>query len=116
MARAADANCGSNPRQRGESTKAQTDNATQLGLGFWNNVFAVTLLYGGVTTLAAVEFNRATGILPSLRQLDNGGLLVIILAGGSLGLLLLRKQFAEAGQWGSARRFALALPGSLAVE
>lgn len=76
----------------------------------------MTLLYGGVTTLAAVEFNRATGILPSLRQLDYGGLLVIILAGGSLGLLLVRKKLSEAGQWGSARRFALALPSLLAVE
>jgi hypothetical protein len=76
----------------------------------------VTLLYGGVTTLVAVELNRATGILPSFRQLDNGGLLVIILAGGSLGLLVARKMFASAGQWGSVHRFALALPGALAVE
>jgi hypothetical protein len=67
-------------------------------------------------TLVAVELNRATGILPSFRQLDNGGLFVIILAGGSFGLLLVRKMFASAVQWGSVRRFALALPGALAVE
>ncbi len=88
----------------------------QLGFGFWNKILATTLLYGALTTLVAVETDRATGALPLFDQFDNGGLLVIILASGSVGLQLLRKKLAEAGQWIPARRFALALTWSLAVE
>lgn len=85
-----------------------------MDLGFWNKVLVTVLLYGGLMTLAAVEVDRFSDAQPILGRLDNVELGVIILAGGSVGLQFLRKHFVEAGQWISARRFALILTGSLA--
>lgn len=73
------------------------------------------MLYGGVTTLLAVEANRVTNILPELDQLSDWGLLVIILAGGTVGLLGARIPLAAVGQWIPAQRFAAVLAGLLAV-
>lgn len=55
------------------------------------------------------------GVFPFLSQLDNEGLGVIIVVGGTLGMRPLRAWFLEPGQWIPAQRVAVALTGSLAV-
>ena len=89
--------------------------SAKLDLGFWNKVWAITLLSGGIATLAAVEVDRATDLLPLLRQLDAYGLLVMILAGGTVGVHFQHDQVLESGKRIPARRFAVALTAVLAI-
>lgn len=88
---------------------------TKLGLEFWNKVWATTLLSGGIAMLSAVEVDRATAMLPLVRQLDAYGLLIMILAGGTVSVHFLHHQVLELGQRIPARRFAVALTAVLAI-
>ncbi len=101
-------------QHNGDSTKTQTVNS-KLGLGFWNRTVAVILLYGGLSTLAVVELDHATGIFPFLSLFDNQGLGVVILAFGTLGMYVVRDRVLVPNQWIPARRFAVGLAGSLTV-
>ena len=87
----------------------------KLGIGFWNKTLAVTLLYGSLTTLAAVELDRIMGVLPFLGLFDSTGLGVVIMAWGTLGMYIVRDRVLDPGQWIPARRFAVGLTGSLAI-
>ncbi len=69
--------------KKGNTTKAQTSNS-KLDLGLWNRIWAVTLLYGGLSTLAIVELDHATGVFPFLSLFDDQGMVVVILAFGTL--------------------------------
>ena len=100
--------------KKGNTTKTQTTNS-KLGLGFWNRIWTVTLLYGGLSTLAVVEIDHASGIFPFLSLFDNQGMVVVILAFGTLGMYVVRDRVLEPGQWIPARRFAVGLAGSLTV-
>jgi hypothetical protein len=100
--------------KKGNTTKTQIVDS-KLGLGFWNRTLAVILLYGGLSTLAVVELDHASGIFPFLSLFDNQGLGVVILAFGTLGMSVVRDRVLEPGQWIPARRFAVGLAGSLAV-
>lgn len=100
--------------KKGNSTKIQTA-SPKLGFEFWNRTFAVTLLYGGLMTLAAVELDRAIGAFPFLGMFNSNGLGVVILACGTLGMYVVRDRVLEPEQWIPARRFAVGLAGSLAV-
>lgn len=75
----------------------------------------MTLLYGGLNILAAVEFAKWFDVFGGLGDIGNLGLGVLILAWGTLGLYGARKQFIGAGQWRAALQFAKLLTGGLAV-
>ncbi len=109
------ATCGFTLRPRGESTKTPTDNLTEPGLGLWNKFWAVTLLYGGITTLGAIELDRVFGVFPFLRKLDDVGLLVLIVAAGTVGMHILHKHVVKPEEWRQGRWFAIGLTASLAV-
>jgi hypothetical protein len=89
--------------------------SANLDLRFWNKVWAITLLSGGIATLAAVEVDRATYLLPLVRQLDAYGLLVLILAAGTVSVHFQHDLVLGSAQRIPARRFALALTAVLAI-
>lgn len=96
------------------STKAEAS-GSKLDFGFWNKILAVTLGYGGLTVLVALELNRATGAYPFLAKLGTAGLGILIVVSGTLGMHVLRARFFDTGQWLAVRRLAVALTGALAV-
>jgi hypothetical protein len=73
------------------------------------------LLYGGITTLGAIELNRVTGVFPFLCKLDDVGLLVLIVASGTVGMHILRQHVVKPEEWSQARWFAIGLTASLAI-
>ncbi len=88
---------------------------SNLGWSFWNKVWVITLLYGGLSTLVAVELDRIAGVFPFLSLFDAQALAVVIVVYGTLGLHVVRRGVLEPEQWLAARRFGVTLAGVLAV-
>ena len=89
--------------------------SAKLDLRFWNKVWAITLLSGALAALTAFEVDRATDLLPLIRQLDAYGLLVLMLAAGTVGVHFQHELVLGSAQRIPARRFALALTAVLAI-
>jgi hypothetical protein len=82
---------------------------------FWNRVCAVTLAYGGLTTLMTVELNRVWGYFGYLVGLDETGVLTIIVVSGTLGTHALRSRFFSQDEWVTMQRIVLAMTSGLAI-
>ena len=93
-----------------------TTHTDRLGfVNLWNLILATTLLYGGLSMLAAIATDRATHAIAFLHTLGTGGLALTLVGSGTAGLHLLRRTLRRHGQWRPALTFAIGVQVVLTV-